>query len=226
MVLEPSQTLAAATALFVSIHAVPATALRRHIVGRIGEWPYLLCFSVASIACVVLMAHAYVHAPSVQLFPALRPAAWLLMAPALFLLVCGVSVSNPTALKQEHLLRKAEPARGVIRITRHPVTCAIILFGAAHVLSRGDSRAALFFGGFAVLGIGGIVLQERRKARALGRDWARFAERTSILPGAAIFARRNSFQPREIGWVRAFVALSLYVLLLHFHGSAFGLPAY
>lgn len=226
MALEPSLSLAAATALFVSIHAVPATSLRKRVVGLVGEWPYLVFFSVASIACVVLMVHTYARAPRAVLFPPLPAAAWLLMAPAMFLLVCGVSVSNPTALKQERLLRKPDPTRGIIRITRQPVTCAFILWGVAHVLARGDGRAALFFGSFSVLGIGGIVLQERRKERSLGSDWTRFAERTSVVPGLAILQGRNRFQPREIGWIRTSVAVALYVALLHFHGRLFGVSAY
>lgn len=226
MGLEPSHSLAAATALFVSIHAVPATALRRRLVALVGEFPYLIAFSIASIACVVFMTRAYQHSPSVQLFPAWRAAAWVLMAPALFLLVCGVSVSNPTALKQEHLLRKAEPTRGIIRVTRHPVTCAIILFGAGHVLARADGRAALFFGSFSLLGIVGIALQERRKKLALGEEWARFTERTSIIPGLAILERRNRFRPGEIGWLRTLVALALYLTLLHYHLRFFGVSAY
>ena len=78
----------------------------------------------------------------------MSPAA--LMPIAFVLLVCGYS-RNPTMIGADKLLKSDEPARGMIRITRHPIMWAIMLWSGAHLLARGDLESAIFFGGFLLL---------------------------------------------------------------------------
>lgn len=83
---------------------------------------------------------------------------------AMILLAAAYLSRNPTAVLQERLLKSANPARGIIRVTRHPLMWAIALWAATHVLARGDVRSVIFFGGFLVLALLGTVLMDRRKA--------------------------------------------------------------
>jgi uncharacterized membrane protein len=145
---------------------------------------------------------------------------------ALVFAACAIMSRSPTAIGQAGLLKAADPARGIIRVTRHPLMWGIMLWGAAHALARGDLASLLFFGGFVALAGLGTVLIDARKARDFGADWQRFAAVTSNVPFAAIAAGRNRFSPAEIGLKRIGVGLVLYVVLLLAHPYLFGARAY
>jgi uncharacterized membrane protein len=145
---------------------------------------------------------------------------------ALLLLVGGLMTRTPRAVMQERALKSAEPARGVIRVTRHPVMWAIMLWAAVHVLARGDLASLVFFGGFLFVAALGTVLIDARKARALGEDWKRFAGITSSVPFAAIAGGRNRLVLAELRWRVVLVALVAYVALLAAHGPLFGARPY
>jgi uncharacterized membrane protein len=123
-------------------------------------------------------------------------------------------------------LKSKEPARGVIRVTRHPVMWAIALWAAVHILARGDLASLVFFGGFLIVAALGTVLIDARKARTLGQDWTRFAAVTSSVPFGAIVAGRNRFVAAEIGWRVLLVALVAFVALLLAHPPLFGARPY
>ena len=105
------------------------------------------------------------------------------------------------------LLARPDPARGIIRVTRHPVMWGIMLWAGAHILARGELKSTIFFGTFLVLAAAGTRLQDARKARTHGEDWKRFAALTSNLPFAAIAEGRNRFAPGEIGLVQLVFAV-------------------
>jgi uncharacterized membrane protein len=133
---------------------------------------------------------------------------------------------NPTAMMQEATLKASVPARGIIRVTRHPIMWGILLWAAAHILARGDLASLVFFGGFLVLAALGTALMDSRKAGTLGQDWKRFADVTSNVPFGAIVNGRNRFSYREIGWKRVGAGLALYVILLAAHPYLFGSRPY
>jgi uncharacterized membrane protein len=130
------------------------------------------------------------------------------------LLACGYW-RNPTMVGADKLLRSEEPARGVIRLTRHPIMWALMLWAASHIWARGDLKAVLFFGGFLVLAAAGTVLMDRRK-RA-NPDWQRFAAVTSNVPFVAIAQGRNRIVWHEIGWLRPLIGVLAYFAVLAIH---------
>ncbi len=140
--------------------------------------------------------------------------------------VPSTPLRGPTIVGMDALLKSADPARGMIRIMRHPVMWAFLLWALAHVLARGDLKALLFFGTFALLAGLGTLLMDARKKTALGEDWQRFAAVTSNLPFAAVLQGRNRFDVREIGWRNPVIGLALYALLFWFHPMIFGARAY
>ncbi len=73
---------------------------------------------------------------------------------ALFLLVGGVLIPNPSATGMTGVLDRLEPARGVLRITRHPVMWGVGLWAAVHLVANGDLASLLFFGGFLLTALG------------------------------------------------------------------------
>lgn len=217
--------LVVASAAFIAMHAVSSTPLRAWLVSRFGQRPYLGLYSVAALAALLWMIWAYRHAPVLPLWSGWRYAPLTLMPFSLVLLVTGYLSSNPTAILQERRLQSAEPARGVVRITRHPLMWGIALWAFAHVLARGDVKSLVFFGSLLLLALIGTVLIDRRRA-TLGEDWRRFAAVTSNVPFIAIARGRNRFVPREIGYAKPIAGLTAFVVVLLLHPYLFGVSPY
>jgi uncharacterized membrane protein len=206
--------LVSATAAFLLTHFVSSTALRAKLVAAMGEWPYRGAYSLVALVTLGWMIAAYTGAPREPLWPGLRAAAFVLMPLAFVLLACGYG-RNPTMVGAEKLLKSHDPARGIIRVTRHPIMWGIMLWAAAHILARGELAALVFFGGFLVLGALGTVLMDARK-RALP-DWARFAAVTSNVPFLAIAQGRNRLAWGEIGWLRPVTGIVVFIAALWLH---------
>ena len=226
--MDPIAHLTVATLAFLAAHFVSSTPLRAGLAGAIGERGYIAVYSLAAFAALGWMIWAYGRAPFQPLWqvPGLRLAPAAVMPFALALIACASSTRNPTAIGQASALKSNEPARGIIRVTRHPLMWGVILWGAVHVLVRGDLASAVFFGGFVALAGLGTVLIDARKARTLGADWRRFAAVTSNVPFGAIAGGRNRFVFSEIGWKRLGAALAVYAVLLLAHPYLFGARAY
>lgn len=224
------ESLAIASALFLASHiGLSSTPLRKLLVGAIGEKPFMGLYSIISLGALVWMVMAY-DAPSSPLLwepPEILAILPLVAMPlALFLLAAGVSTGNPTSLGQEKVLNRNTPARGIVRVTRHPVQWAILLWSGSHILANGDGGSLLFFGGFFLLALAGPFLIDRKKQATLGADWEAFAAVTSNVPFAAILAGRNSLKLGEIGWLRIAVTLLLYAGLIFAHPWMFGVTAF
>lgn len=206
--------LLAATAAFLITHFVASTPLRGKLVGAIGEWPYRGLYSLVAFITLGWMIWAYAGAPREPLWTGIREVPRILVPIAFVLIACGYW-RNPTMVGADQLLKSEEPARGIIRITRHPIMWGIMLWAAAHLVARGDLRAAVFFGAFLLLGLAGTLLMDRRKRS--NPDWPRFAAVTSHVPFGAIAQGRNRIVWREIGWLRPAIGLALAVLVFLVH---------
>ena len=226
--MDPIAHLTVATLAFLGTHFVSSTPLRAMLAGAIGERGYLAVYSIAAFATLGWMIWAYGRAPLQPLWqvPGLRLWPAIVMPFALILAASALMTRNPTAIGQAGAMKAGEPARGIIRVTRHPLMWGIMLWGAVHLLARGDLASLVFFGGFVALAGLGTLLIDARKRASLGEDWRRFAAVTSNLPFGAIVGGRNRFVPGEIGWKRIGVGLALYVLLLLAHPYLFGVRAY
>jgi uncharacterized membrane protein len=224
--LDSTLYLIIATLVFLGIHVLPSTPLRTLAVQALGERVYLSLFSLASLAGLAWMSMAYGRAPFEGLWPGLRLVPIAVLPLAFVLLACGLLASNPTVLGQAGVLKREDPARGILRITRHPVMWAIMLWAAAHILAIGSLQAVIFFGGLLLLAAAGTTLQDARKAKLLGEDWKRFAALTSNVPFQAIAQGRNRIVWREIGWWRPAAGLVAFAALLWQHAWLFGVRPY
>jgi len=218
--------LVLATVVFLAIHVLPSTPLRALAVRLIGEGPYLGLFSLLSAAGLVWMSVAYGRAPMEALWPAQHFVPVFVLPFAFVLLACGLLARNPALTGQAGVLKHGDAARGILRITRHPVMWAIMLWAGAHMLAIGSMRSVVLFGGLLLLAAAGTTLQDARKAKALGDDWKRFAASTSNIPFVAIAQGRTKLVWKEIGWSRPAVGLVLFGVVLYFHSWLFGYRAY
>ena len=216
------------SALFFSgIHPlISGSGLRARLVAALGEARYRLLFSLLSLSGIISLGLAYHSAPVVSVW---TPPSWLrhfsgvLMLLAFFFVVCGVMTKGPTSMGRQKLLREAEPARGIVRVTRHPFLIGVAIWAIAHLLVLGDLASFLFFGAFLFLGLTGPGRIDRRHRQTFGSDWKRFEDATSIIPFAAIIQGRNVSKFKEIGLRRVAVAIALFAVFFFFaHRFLFG----
>jgi len=215
--------LVLAGAAFVLTHLVSGTPLRATLVALFGEWPYRGLYSAAAFVTLAAMIWAYTVAPRELLWHGWRLAPLIVMPFALVLVVAGYG-RNPTMVGAERLLQSEDPARGMIRITRHPIMWGIMLWALAHIAARGDVKSLVFFGAFLLVAALGTLSLDRRK-RA-DPNWPRFAAASSHVPFVAIAQGRNRLVWREIGWTRPLIALALFFVLLVVHPWLFGARPY
>lgn len=226
--MDPIAHLALATLVFLATHFVSSTQVRKPLVESMGERAYLGAYSLVSFLTIGWMGWAYLHAPYQPLWeiPGVKLWPLVVMPFSLVLVAAGVMTKNPSAVGQAVALRDEEPARGILRVTRHPVMWGIALWSGVHLAARGDVASLVFFGGFLVLSLAGTALIDARKADALGEEWARFAAVTSNVPFTAIVEGRNRFCASEIGARRIVVGLALYGAVVAIHPWLFGVRAY
>ena len=222
-----------AAAVFLATHlGISSTGLRGALVGLIGEGPYTAVYSLAALAAITWLCMAYNEAPPGPVLWRLGDlgayAALVVLPLALVLLVGGISLPNPTAVGGDRLLDHTRPARGALRITRHPVMWSIGLWALSHLLANGELASVVFFGSLAALALLGTLALDHKHRQRQGEAFDRLVAATSNLPMAAILARRQSLGRAviELGWPRLAAAAALYAVLLHVHQSLFGVSPY
>jgi uncharacterized membrane protein len=136
--------------------------------------------------------------------------------------VVGLTTPSPTATGGEAVLDSEAPARGVLRVTRHPFLWGVALWGLCHVAVNPDPPSLLFFGALLALALLGPLSIDAKRRRAHGERWERFARVTSNVPFAAILAGRNQLRLAEIGAWRLALGVVLYGGLLAVHAWLFG----
>jgi uncharacterized membrane protein len=144
------------------------------------------------------------------------------MLPAFLFFAAGL-LRNPTAVGGEALA--GQQARGIQRITRHPMLWSFALWALVHVIGNGDLASLIFFGTFAISAFLGMPSIDRKLAARNPAAAAELRAETSIIPFGAILAGRNRLVLAEIGWLALLLALLGWAALLHFHARFFGVPA-
>jgi uncharacterized membrane protein len=192
-----------------------------------GEWPFrgfysLVSFATLGGAVAIYWGHRHMGPVLWELDPMLeRVIALPLMLFALVLLV--LSLANPSAAS---MLPGTAEARGVLRITRHPMNMAFALFGLAHLVANGFLGDVFFFGQFLVLGVLGAYHMDTRMVRTKGEGFAEFKRQTSVLPFVAILRGRNRLEAGELAFPMFLIGVIAFVTLVVFHGRLFGVDLF
>ncbi len=221
--------LAVLAVLFVVQHlGVTSTGLRDRLVGAMGEKAYVAIYAIVSIVLIVLLIRAYnATVPAMLLWPTgdlLRLVPLVLMPLALLLVIGGVMTKNPTTVGVVLDSGSEVPVDGVLKITRHPVQCGILVWSVSHLLANGDLPSLIFFGAFGLISGFGMVLIDRRKQEVIGEGWTAFRDATSLLPFGAVASGRQSLGLADIGWVAPLLAAIVFVALWWGHVWVSGVP--
>lgn len=219
-----------ASAVFLASHlGLSSTAVRGRLVGRLGEKGFQGLYALVALLALGAMIAGYVQASHVDFLwvpgHGLRHLPLLIMPVALTLIAGGVLAPNPSAVGMADALDRTEPARGVLRVTRHPVMWGLALWAAVHILVNGDLASLLFFGGFLLTAILGSLHLDRRMAAEQGERWRRFAAATSYLPFAALLGGRQRWSWGELRRPAAW-GVGAFALLLLLHPYLFGVRPY
>ena len=215
------------TALFVLGHlALSSAPLRAPLVAKLGEGRFQGIYSIVAAVGITGMFWEQPRAPHIELWPSygwMTHIPLIIMPLVMILWIAGFSTPNATTAGQADVLKEAEPARGIAKISRHPANVGFALWALTHIVVNGDVAALIVFGGILVLAIAGTWHIEKRRAALNPEGWARLTAVTSIIPFVAIMQGRNRVTLSEIGYGRIAIALVLYVAFLgHAHELMMG----
>lgn len=225
--MEFTRLAIAALAWFLLHAAVAGSGLRGVLVGRFGDKAYRGGFSLASVASLWWLVAEYRGAP----FRPLALVPWplgfvpIVLVPVAFVFLVGAfTVPSPTAVGGERHLADAEPARGLLRVTRHPFLWSVVLWSVAHLVVNFDVGSLLLFGSLGVTALRGAFDIDRKRRRSNPAEFARFESKTSNVPFAGLLAGRNRLIMREV-WLPLLLGLALALGTVALHPHFFGASA-
>ena len=215
------EVLLAGSLLLITHFGISSTSARDVLVGKLGEMGYQGLYSVISLVLVVLLVLGFNNAERLDYFWPINPDLyWIpkLTMPIAFVFLVGAFTSpNPTQVGMEEKMADDDPARGMLRITRHPMMWAIVIFSLGHIAANGDTVAVAFFSVFLLLAGLGTLFIDAKKARRQADAWPAFAAVTSNVPFVAILGGRNRLVLSEL---LAPIAIGLVLYVAVFWGHA------
>ncbi len=142
--------IALGVALWSAVHFFPALAPRARgkLIDRLGQWTYQGLFSAGVIAALLCMVLGWRSAEVVTVYQPAAGMATLTSALMALAAVLFISARAPTDIR---------------RALRHPQLGSIVLWALAHLLSNGDSRSLLLFGGLGLWALLEMGLISRRE---------------------------------------------------------------
>ncbi len=222
-----NEMMVAALVWVVTHLGISSTSLRRILVEAIGEKAYLGLYSLVAAMALGFLIWTYTSVPRFDYLwmpnPDLYWVTKITMPIAFVLLLGGFMVKNPTnvGMSIDSSEQAVDMARGVTRITRHPLQWAVILWAVGHIVANGDTVSVIFFGSFLVLSLLGSFLMDKKKAETMGEGWAAYAQVTSNIPFAAILRGRTRLDLKELA-LPVVIGLLAHVLASYFHESYTG----
>lgn len=199
-------------------------AVRRPLVGLLGETGFVAVYSAIAIATFAALVH-YValhrfvepHASLLVSIPPVRGALIALSVAGFSLFVAGVLVYPRFPMAT--FRHRVTSVRGLQQITRHPFFSGIASWAAAHALLSLTTVTFVFFLGMIVLALVGGLHQDRRLVAEMGEPYRAYVAATSFWPFVAIATRRQSLVWREQPWLgyAAGVGVSLALYRVHSH---------
>ena len=211
--------LTACLAFLVTHLGISATPLRGKLQGLMGAKPYLGLYSLLAFGSLGLMVYGYVKVPHMDFLWYPSQSAYLvtkvLLLLSLVALVMGSLTKNPTLILNDAALD--HDVSGMLKITRHPVQWAILLFAVGHLIANGDRASVAFFGTLALVSLCGMFSMDARRRQEDDPRWKSFMANTSMVPFAALVSGRQSLTGADINWPGLVAGLGLYAAVYWMH---------
>ena len=135
--------LVAGLVLFIAIHLIPGVPpLCAALVERLGAIPYRGVFSAVVLLSLAAVVWGFSHSPIEVVY---APPVWghqasMILVPVALVLFAAANM--PTRIRA---------------MIGHPMLLGLLLWAFAHLLSNGDVRSIVLFGGFALFAVVEIV---------------------------------------------------------------------
>jgi len=176
---------------FIVLHLIPywGQSVRTGAVGVIGENPYKGLFALATLGSFVMIVMGWKSAEVVPFYDA---PSWGMHVTPLFVLVgfiLFIASGAPTNIK---------------RLVRHPQLMGVALWGIGHLLSNGETRSVLLFGGMTIFCFLAMIGSNQRDG-----DWVK-SEKVGV--------------SRDI--VTVIIGTAAYAAFMYFHEWIIGVPTF
>ncbi len=207
--------------LFGGTHiGLSTNSIRSGLTGKMGEKGFQGFYSLIALITfgVLIATFYYTKSPAISIPaingnpPALQHASSVLMLFAFILLFAGFTDRTPMGMVPAKV-----KARGIVRITRHPMNMAFALFGLAHLLTSHIAAEWIFYGGFVLYGYFGSAHQDLKKVRTGGEELSGFVAETSIFPFGAVIKGKQPFKPGEISKIGLLLGIVATVVARYLH---------
>jgi len=174
---------------FSVLHMIPfwGQNVRAGAVKLVGEKPYKGLFALASLGSFVMMVMGWKAAAIITVYDTPY---WGKHVTALFVLVgfiLFIASNAPTNIR---------------RLLRHPQLTGVAFWGIGHLLSNGENRSLLLFGGMVAFSLLAMFASNLRDGEWIKRDKVPFAKDVVIVV----------------------IALALYLAFQYFHEGIIGVP--
>jgi uncharacterized membrane protein len=210
---------------FAGTHIVLSSlTVRARLIARLGDKAFLRLYPLIAFATFIPLVWVYLgnrHAGglvwNLAAVPGVRPLAMLLAVLSIAMIVAGVVQPSPAMAG----MKQAGGARGLTRITRHPVFMGISLWALSHLLLNGFLTDVLFFGGLLAFSLAGAAHQDARKSVIERERLGQFLAESSFWPFGAVIAGRNRVIWRELPWIALAIGAGAAVGIYALHTWAF-----
>jgi len=176
--------------LFFVLHMITfwAPNVRAGAVSIVGEMPYKGLFALTTIGSFVLIVVGWKAA---EVLPVYSPPSWGMHITPIFVLagfILFVASNAPCDIR---------------RLLRHPQLMGVALWGIGHLLSNGENRSLLLFGGMVVFSLVAMIASNKRDG-----EWVK-REKVGIIPTA----------------ITVLIGFFLYAAFAYFHEAIIGVAA-
>ncbi len=216
--------------------------VREKLVSRFGMEDFTKLYGVIAAVTLLLLAAAIAHygndgasGPNLAIYPVVG---YVLGGVSFFgaaLMIAGLLgySGSPMAILPKRMRGSGDTGKealskpvGVSRLSRHPFFVGLIFMMSVHTLLASTAAMSIFFGGFALLGILGIPMQDRKLAKLHGKIYEDYLGETTVipLPKSSIEPKPqavNGWKPLVIALIAAFILLKLHILWKPTNGAAF-----
>ncbi len=210
--------------VFAAAHSLPAhPPLRARLIRALGKRGYLAAYCAAALVAFVFLVRTFwaarhTGAPlwALGAVPGVRAAAIAVDLLAFALLAAALVSPSPVSLAGGR-----PEARGLMKLTRHPLFMAMAMWGGAHAAMNGYPPDVVFFGGFFAYGVLGAAHQDYRKRLVEADRFADFYRQTSLLPLGAVVTGRTRLSARELPWLAFLLGLIMGIGIYRLHPMLF-----